>query len=100
MDFRRPETAASDETYTMVNTTKGHLLRALGGKHLSLFTFHFSPFTSRLQLLLLLICFLVLSSSAHAAGGATGLAYPVDPATYHDDDVTFMPAKLWVRAQP
>jgi hypothetical protein len=97
--FRLRETAGSDGTYRIVNTTKGHPLRALGGKHLSLFTFHFSPFTSRLQLLLLLICFLVLSSSAHAAGGATGLAYPVDPATYHDDDVTFMPAKLWGRVQ-
>jgi hypothetical protein len=49
--------------------------------------------------LLLLLGLLTVSSSAHAAGGATGLAYPVDPASYHDDDVTFMPAKLWGRVQ-
>jgi Putative Na+/H+ antiporter len=49
--------------------------------------------------LLLLLGLLTLSSSAQAAGGAAGLAYPVDPATYHDDDVTFMPAKLWGRVQ-
>ncbi|HYZ72655.1 MAG TPA: putative Na+/H+ antiporter, partial [Chthoniobacterales bacterium] len=49
--------------------------------------------------LLLLLVLLTLSSSAQAAGGATGLAYPVDPASYHDDGVTFMPAKLWGRVQ-
>jgi hypothetical protein len=27
------------------------------------------------------------------------MAYPVDPASYHDDDVNFMPAKLWGRVQ-
>ena len=66
------------------------------------FTFQLSPFTSRIrstQRLLLLLCFLALSSTAHAAGGPTGLAYPVDPASYHDDDVSFMPAKLWGRIQ-
>src|SRR6201984_3310910 len=49
--------------------------------------------------LLLLLGLLTFPPSAHAAGGATGLAYPVDPASYHDDDVTFMPAKLWGRVQ-
>ena len=71
-------------------------------RNLSLVTFHFSPFTSPLRsvglLLLLLGWFLVLSPSAHAAG-VSGLAYPADPASYHDDDVTFMPAKLWGRVQ-
>jgi putative Na+/H+ antiporter len=97
--FRRAATTASDVTYATLNTNDGNRLRAIATNNLSPFTFHFSRFTSRLRLLLLLICLLVLSSSAHAAGGATGLAYPVDPASYHDDDVTFIPAKLWGRVQ-
>ena len=82
--FRPPET--------------GHPPRALGTDSLSLFAFHFSPFISCLRCLVLLLGFLLLSSSANAAGASTG-AYPVDPASYHDDGVTFIPAKLWGRVQ-
>ena len=95
--FRGPETAGSDETYTTPSATNGQHLGALGTNDLS-------PFTSRLRglqcLLLLLLCFWVLSPSAHAAGATSSAGvYPVDPASYHDDDVTFIPAKLWGRVE-
>jgi Putative Na+/H+ antiporter len=95
--LRCAETNASDVAYATLNATDGNRLRAKVTDNFSLSTFHLSPFAARL--LLLLICLLALSSSAQAAGGASGLAYPVDAASYHDDDVTFMPAKLWGRVQ-
>ena len=68
--------------------------------HLSLFTFCRLRGASRvlLPLGLLLLSLLAFSSSAIAAGPSTG-AYPADPASYHDDGVTFIPAKLWGRVQ-
>jgi hypothetical protein len=99
--FRRFETTGSDTTSATLNRTDGNLFRAIGKENLSPFAFHFSLSPLQLRPLLLLICFLALSASAHAAGGASasGLAFPVDPASYHDDDVTSMPAKLWGRVQ-
>jgi hypothetical protein len=98
--FRRPETSGSDRTCTTdrTGTTNGDRPRALGTDNLSPFTFHVSPFTSCLRYLFLLLGLLLLSSSANAAAVSAG-AYPADPASYHDDDVTFMPAKLWGRVQ-
>jgi hypothetical protein len=48
--------------------------------------------------LALLLCFIALAPCAHAAGASAG-AYPADPASYHDDEVTSIPAKLWGRVQ-
>jgi hypothetical protein len=45
-----------------------------------------------------LLVLLALAPSLHAASVSAG-AYPADPASYHDDDVTFIPAKLWGRVQ-
>ena len=62
---------------------------------------NFSPFSTRLrraQRLLLLLGLLILSTPASAASLSAG-AYPADPASYHDDAVTFIPAKLWGRVQ-
>lgn len=75
--------------------TTEHRPGSLGLGELSPFTFHFSALTKRL---LLLLCLLLLSQSANAASLSAG-AYPANPASYHDDDVTFMPAKLWGRVQ-
>ena len=52
----------------------------------------------KLSGLLLLFGLLMLSQPAHAAA-AQGVSYPADPASYHDDDVTFIPAKLWGRVE-
>jgi hypothetical protein len=49
--------------------------------------------------LFLFIGLFVLSVPAKGATAATGLAYPADPASYNDDTVTFIPAKLWGRVQ-
>jgi hypothetical protein len=51
--------------------------------------------------LLLLLSLLMSSPPAEAAGPApaAGASYPADPASYHDDDVTFIPAKLWGRVE-
>lgn len=57
-----------------------------------------SPFTFYLSLFLL-IGWLLLCPPAHAAAPVTGSSYPADPASYHDDDVTSVPAKLWGRVQ-
>jgi len=58
----------------------------------------FAPM-QKLAGLLLLIGLLVLSPPAQAAGPVAGASYPADPASYHDDDVTSIPAKLWGRVQ-
>ena len=52
----------------------------------------------RLSGLLFLLGLLMLSPSAEAAASSAG-AYPANPASYHDDDVTFIPAKLWGRVE-
>ena len=49
--------------------------------------------------LILLFGPLVYSVPANAASAVTGLAYPLDPATYNDDAITSIPAKLWGRIQ-
>jgi hypothetical protein len=51
--------------------------------------------------LLLLLGLLMFSPPAEAAGPApaAGASYPADPASYHDDNVTFIPAKLWGRVE-
>jgi hypothetical protein len=54
--------------------------------------------TQKFFRLLLLLGLLTLSPSANAAA-ASGGAYPADLASYHDEDVTFIPAKLWGRVQ-
>ena len=95
---RDPERAGLEGTSTAQKTcgTIGHRPRPLGISPFSPFTFHLSPFTKRL---LLLLGFLLLASpTLHAASVSAG-AYPADPASYHDDDVTFIPAKLWGRVQ-
>ncbi|MGA7125498.1 MAG: putative Na+/H+ antiporter [Chthoniobacterales bacterium] len=95
---RDPERAGLEGTSTAQKTcgTIGHRPRPLGISRFSPFTFHLSPFTKRL---LLLLGFLLLASpSLHAASVSAG-AYPADPASYHDDDVTFIPAQLWGRVQ-
>jgi hypothetical protein len=74
---------------------------SVGLNDFSLFTFHLSPLTKRLrsvQRFLLLLGLLLLTQSASAAGARAG-AYPADPASYHDENVTFLPAKLWGRVQ-
>ena len=54
----------------------------------------------RLSAVLFLLGLLSLPPSAHAAGAASSAGvYPTDPASYHDDDVTFIPAKLWGRVE-
>jgi hypothetical protein len=58
----------------------------------------FAPM-QKLAGLLLLIGLLMLSPPAQAAGPVAGGSYPADPASYHDDDVTSIPAKLWGRVQ-
>ena len=98
--FSRPESAGSNACTTL-NATDGHRLPGLRTKNLSPFSFHLSLFAWRLrsfQLLFLLFCLFSLAPSAHAAGASTGV-YPKDPASYHDDDVTFIPAKLWGRVE-
>jgi hypothetical protein len=51
--------------------------------------------------LLLLLGLLMFSPPVEAAGPApaAGASYPADPASYHDDNVTFIPAKLWGRVE-
>src|SRR5260221_4307411 len=65
------------------------------------FTFHFSPFTLRLCSVarLLVLLGLLLFSPPTQAAPVAGASYPADPASYHDDDVTSIPAKLWGRVQ-
>jgi hypothetical protein len=65
------------------------------------FTFHFSPFTLRLcsVVRLLVLLGLLLFSPPTQAAPVAGGSYPTDPASYHDDDVTSIPAKLWSRVQ-
>jgi hypothetical protein len=91
--FNEPENGGSDLTDETRRTcrTNGNRPRAQGTDNLS-------PFTSHFRRVLLLLCFLVLSSSANAAAVSAG-AYPADPASYHDEDVISIPAKLWGRVQ-
>ena len=51
--------------------------------------------------LLLLVGLMMFSPPAEAAGAAPaiGASYPADPASYQDDNVTFIPAKLWGRVE-
>ena len=51
--------------------------------------------------LLLLLGLSMFSLPAEAAGPApaTGASYPADPASYQDDSVTSIPAKLWGRVE-
>jgi hypothetical protein len=51
--------------------------------------------------LLFLVGLLMFSPPAEAAGPApgAGASYPADPASYRDDNVTFIPAKLWARVE-
>ena len=51
--------------------------------------------------LLFLVGLLMFSPPAEAAGPApgAGASYPADPASYQDDNVTFIPAKLWGRVE-
>jgi Putative Na+/H+ antiporter len=94
-----PQTGETNRT-SLTYSTSGPRSRPVG--IWSPFTFHLSLFTScRLRgasRVLLLLGLLLLSAPLQAAP-VPAASYPADPASYHDDEVTFIPAKLWGRVQ-